>query len=212
MRPLPSTGSSTRSSTRSSSRPASLDVHTVPDEYAAHRYVLELRLGDAPRAGGPRRGTARLVALMKNPSTASAERLDPTIGKVRAWAIRQGFGVVAVVNLFALRATHPPALNRSPYELVVGPENDHHIRAIAASADLIVLGWGNPNGLDPARYARRIAETLALLAPYPLHVVGPLTAQGHPRHGLLWNRDCELAPWGGASSSSAATADQARPR
>lgn len=177
------------------------EVATVPATYAAYRYVLELRLGgEAPGADTPVRaglpagpGAPRLAVLMKNPSTATAERLDPTIGKVRAWAWRHGFGTVAVVNLFALRATHPPALNAHPYERIVGPENDRHIREVASRADLVALGWGNPNGLDPARYTRRIAEVLTLLAPCPLYVVGPLTHQGHPRHGLLWNGETELA-------------------
>ncbi len=53
----------------------------VPAAYERYRYVLELRLTDAP-AG------RHLAVLMKNPSTASAERLDPTIGKVRAWCAR----------------------------------------------------------------------------------------------------------------------------
>ncbi len=179
-------------------------ARAVPEAYGRYRYVFELRLAgdcldaraDTPPDARPEdRPLSRLAVLMKNPSTATAERLDPTIGKVRAWARRQGFGVVAVVNLFALRATHPRALNAYPYEVIVGPENDHHVRVVATRADVVALGWGNPNGLDPARYARRIAETLALLAPYPLHVVGPLTRQGHPRHGLLWNGECEFAQW-----------------
>ncbi len=160
----------------------------VPAAYERHRYVLELRLADAPDA-------RNLAVLMKNPSTATAERLDPTIGKVQAWARRHDFGGVTVVNLFALRATHPRALNAYPYEVIVGPENDQHIGEVAARADVIALGWGNPNGLALDRYARRTAEVQELLAPYPLHVVGPLTHFGHPRHGLRWNGGMELARW-----------------
>jgi hypothetical protein len=163
----------------------------VPAAYERYRYVLELRLTDSLDAPADR----HLALLMKNPSTASAERLDPTIGKVRAWARRQGFGGVIVVNLFALRATHPQALNAYPYEVIVGPENDRHIREVAARAEVVALGWGNPNGVTHDRYARRIAEVCALLAAYPLHVVGPLTRQGHPRHGLLWTAGMQLAPW-----------------
>jgi hypothetical protein len=166
----------------------------APAAYERYRYVLELRVRDAQ--------TARCLAVvMKNPSTASAERLDPTIGKAQAWARRHDFGVVSVVNLFALRATHPQALNTYPYEMIVGPENDQHICEVAARADVVAVGWGNPNGLVPDRYARRIAETLALLAPYPLHIVGPLTRLGHPRHGLRWNGETELTRWNVADMS-----------
>lgn len=169
-------------------RNAPLAITTIPVAYEDYRYVLELHLSD--RTDAP-----RLAVLMKNPSTASAERLDPTIGKVRAWAQRHGFARVSVVNLFALRATHPPALNAHPYAAIVGPENDHYIREAAAAADVVVAGWGNANGLNPERYARRIEEAMALLAPYPLHVVGAPTKLGHPRHGLLWNRNAELTLW-----------------
>jgi hypothetical protein len=163
----------------------------VPAAYERYRYMLELRIADPSN-------TRHLAVLMKNPSMASAERLDPTIGKVRAWARRHGFSALTVVNLFALRATHPRALNGYPYEVVVGPENDRHIRTATAHAVVVALGWGNPNGVARERYARRIDEVRALLAAYPLHIVGPLTRLGHPRHGLLWNGGTELARWDAA--------------
>lgn len=168
-------------------------IRTIPAGYESYRYVLELRLDVVP--AGDAAGTRRLAVIMKNPSTASAERLDPTIGKVRAWAVRHGFGVVRVVNLFALRATRPPALNAHACETIVGPQNDRYILQAAQESDIVVAAWGNPNGLDPERYAQRIQEVLALLAPYRLYVVGTPTRLGHPRHGLLWNGDTELARW-----------------
>jgi hypothetical protein len=168
-------------------------ARSIPAGYERYRYVLELRLAKTSAETCDGR---RLAVLMKNPSKASAERLDPTTGKVLAWARRGGFGEVYVVNLFALRATHPRSLNASAYGVIVGPENDRHIREVAGRADIVVLGWGNPNGIAPERYARRIAEVLALLAPYPLYAVGPPTRLGHPRHGLLWNGGTQLVRWG----------------
>jgi hypothetical protein len=155
-----------------------------------YRYLLVVRLADA--SGDADR---RLTAILKNPSTASAMRSDPTIGKVEAWARRNGVASVAVVNLFARRATQPSALNACSYEDAVGPDNDVHIQAAVATSDALVLGWGEPNGFDPARYERRAAEVLRLLDGHPLHRVGPLTRRGYPRHGLLWNGDCALCDW-----------------
>jgi hypothetical protein len=180
----------------------------VPAVNERYRYVLELRLTDPLNTPHVR----HLAVLMKNPSTASAERLDPTMGKVRAWALRHGFGALSVVNLFALRATHPRALNAYPYEVIVGPDNNRHIREVAAHAVAQAegddIGWGNPNGLAPDRYAQRIAEVRELLAAYPLHIIGPLTRLGHPRHGLLWNGGTELARW---DEVDVAAAHAARP-
>ena len=148
-----------------------------------YRYLLEVALSER---GGP-----RLLVIGKNPSTASASRSDPTLGKIEAWARRAGFGGLALVNLFALRSPYPRALNSVSYEEAVGRENDAHIRRAARRADVILAAWGNPNGVDEARYARRIGEVMALLRGKEVNTVG-LTKKGHPRHGLGWGT--ETAP------------------
>jgi len=160
----------------------------IPEKYGRYRYLLEIQISAEP---GP-----RLAALLKNPSAASRERSDPTVGKLEAWARRRGFASVSVINLFAWRTPHPRALNGLPFRKIAGPGNDRHILAAVAGADLAVAGWGNPNGIDPGVYERRIGEVRELLRPYPLQAVGPPTKDGHPRHALLWNGDVETAPFG----------------
>jgi hypothetical protein len=162
-------------------------LRCIPQRYGRYRYLLEMKI-----AGGP---GARLAVILKNPSTASDRRSDPTIGKVEAWARRRGFASVSVVNLFAWRSPHPKELSGIPNHRIRGPGNDRHIAAAASGADLLVAGWGNPNGIDPDIYARRIEEVLAILAPYPVYAVGPLTRAGYPRHALMWNGDVEAAPF-----------------
>lgn len=164
----------------------------VPAEDGPYRYALEIALGGSG---------ARMAAIMKNPSTAGVERSDATIGKAEAWAARHGFRTLVVVNLFALRSTHPAALNAHPYAGIVGPANDGAIREIVASADIIVAAWGNPNGIAPAHYDRRIREVVSLLGARQIYHVGALTRLGYPRHGLLWNGDGALAPWIGCHLS-----------
>lgn len=166
-------------------RPAHREVRCAPPDSGLYRYLLEIILSPSP---GP-----SLAVILKNPSRASAERSDPTVGKLEAWARRRGFGRLAVVNLFAWRATRPEALNEAGYRAAVGPENDRFIRAAACGADKVAAGWGNPNGVDPEAYGRRIGEVLRLLGDTPLHIVGEPTRQGHPRHGLHWNGGLEMA-------------------
>ncbi len=163
-------------------------VRCIPESYEAHRYWLEIRLIESENA----QPSPRLCVLLKNPSTASAVKSDPTIGKVEAWARRRNFASLVYVNLFALRSTKPAPLNGYEYEHTVGPLNDYYIQTAAATADTVVMAWGNSNGIDPARYQRRIEEVLGLLATHRLHIVGLPTRQGHPRHGLLWNNEPEL--------------------
>lgn len=156
-----------------------------PDRY---RYYLRVRLGAGPA----------LTVIQKNPSLADHTRRDPTVGKVEVWARRHGYGLVTYVNLFAYRSPHPVALNATAYSEAVGPENDTWITASIQPDCLLIAAWGNPNGLDPLRYARRIAEVLALLKSLtsrPIHVVGGWTKAGHPRHGLHWNGVASLREW-----------------
>jgi hypothetical protein len=135
--------------------------------------------------------------IQKNPSRAGASRSDPTVGKVEAWARRQGFASVCYANLFAFRSPHPAQLNAVGYDDAVGPENDAAICTACVGASYMVLAWGNPNGIRIDRYQQRIGDVLALLVNRvdALWCVGSPTAAGYPRHGLHWNGACELRAW-----------------
>ena len=154
-----------------------------------YRYSLCVLLSAAPQPS--------LTIILKNPSTADATHADPTVGKVEAWARRRGFSAVTYVNLFAYRSPHPHALNRLSYPDAVGVENDAILCHTLTQADVLAVGWGNPNGVAHDRYQQRIAEMVALLravgaTPYR---VGPLTRAGHPRHGLIWRGEMALEPF-----------------
>jgi hypothetical protein len=77
---------------------------------------------------------------MLNPSTADAEKFDPTVRRCFGFARDWGFGGLEVVNLFALRSTYPEQLKKVSDP--VGPENDAVIRRAVKAADLVVASWG----------------------------------------------------------------------
>lgn len=155
-------------------------IRCLPDDSTHYRYWLEVKLAE--------RGPA-LAVILKNPSTASAERSDPTMGKVEAWARRQGFGSVIVVNLFARRSTEPAALTQYSYVETVGLENDAYIHKAVCMVDTLIAAWGNPNGIERKVYDRRAGEVMKLLMGREIRMVGSLTKRGYPRHGLHWNND-----------------------
>jgi hypothetical protein len=132
-----------------------------------YRYLLWRRWADA----------ASLLFVMLNPSTADAERDDPTIRRCVGFARAWGFGGVEVVNLFAWRATYPGELRRARDP--VGPHNDGVILAAAARNQAVLAAWGNHGALGA-----RDRQVAALLAPFRPRSLGALTAGGAPRHPL----------------------------
>ena len=110
-----------------------------------YRYLL--RRGD-------RHAEKKCLFIMLNPSTADAERDDPTIRRCRSFAERWGYGELLVVNLFAYRATSPKELRSA--DDPVGPDNRHWVeRAVRAASceydydreedvpPFVVCAWGN---------------------------------------------------------------------
>lgn len=89
----------------------------------AYRYALR-------RTWDPARPAALFVGL--NPSTADAERDDPTTRRCVRFARDWGFGGLLVGNLFAYRATRPRDLRAAAEP--VGPENDWWLAALAREA------------------------------------------------------------------------------
>ena len=144
--------------------------------------------------GGLLGGRPRWVTCeMLNPSTADAAQDDPTIARCVRFARRLGATGLAVVNLYAYRATKPADLWKAPDP--VGPSNDHHLAmflAMAARSDFpIIAAWGSN-----AR-PERVAEVLRLPHADRLQALG-VTKDGAPRHPLYLRADAPLAPWSAA--------------
>ena len=127
----------------------------------------------------------QVTFIMLNPSTADAQRNDPTIRRCIEFAQRWGFGSLEAVNLFAYRATYPVALFNAKNP--VGAENDQFLmRAVARSA-CVVAAWGTKGTL-----LDRDKHVLQLLASWPnVHCLG-VTKGGHPRHPLYVKSDTVL--------------------
>lgn len=111
--------------------------------------------------------------VMLNPSTADAQKDDPTIRRCIRFAQMWGNGGIVVVNLFALRATDPKALYAA--EDPIGPENDMALVS-ATSGRRVIAAWGAHGSLRDR--ARRVME---ILADRPMFALG-LTKDGHPKH------------------------------
>jgi hypothetical protein len=114
-----------------------------------------------------------------NPSIADESRLDNTLIRIRSFSRAAGFNTFYMTNLFGLVSTDWKGLKRNPYP--VGPDNDDHIRRIAACIPAIFVAWGNHG-----HYQNRDREIIQLLAHRgrrSLLCFGT-TKDGSPRHPL----------------------------
>lgn len=133
-----------------------------------YRYVLTRHIGGAK---GP------MLFIMLNPSTADAEKDDPTIRRCIGFAKREGVSTLTIVNLFAYRATDPKELKE--VEDPVGPENDIHIKReleYHRTMGAIIAAWGaNPIAIQRGHtILKRSAFVLCM----------GKTKSGAPRHPL----------------------------
>jgi hypothetical protein len=140
-----------------------------------------------------------------NPSTATAEKDDPTIR--REMDFGQGFGLpnLAKVNLYGLRSTDPKGIREARID-PVGPGNDEAIRRWVHRAGLVILAWGysakvGPRMLTRAWEVRRLLrEEFARMAAKgitapPVGHLGFTDGKEHqPRHPLMLRADTRWEP------------------
>lgn len=127
------------------------------------------------------------VWVMLNPSTADANTDDPTIRKCVAFAKREGFGKIAVLNLFAYRATDPAEL--ATVEDPIGPINQQTLEYLLPVARSIVFAWG----AQAERYRDRVKEVTSIATRAVPQCLG-VTKDGHPKHPLYLPLDSKLEP------------------
>lgn len=132
--------------------------------------------------------------VMLNPSTADADRDDPTIRRCVEFSARWGFGTLNVVNLFAFRATSPLELRTIKLD-IIGPENDAAITESVAASSVCMLAWGTfaMPGM-PARVADLYHRVLKPAAAVKMCIGA--TKNGSPRHPLYLAKDSRVMRWG----------------
>jgi hypothetical protein len=125
---------------------------------------------------GKGKGTLNFILL--NPSTATEEFNDPTVGRCEIRTLSSGFSRMIITNIFAFRATDPQVMIREADP--VGSANDDAILTCAKEADKVICAWGEYGQLgERGNYVK------SLLRQHDI----PLTAlkinkSGNPAHPL----------------------------
>lgn len=150
-------------------------------------------------------GSRWMVVVGLNPSTADAEKDDPTMRRVRGFAKARGAAGFTMLNLFGFRATKPRDLwARARAGLdVVGPDNDTWTRATfearpAGGLDVVAAwGAGPSSKADIATFNTRVDAVCRIAR--DVGVVWRswgMTEDGHPRHPLYVPAITTLGEWG----------------
>jgi hypothetical protein len=136
-----------------------------------------------------------MVFCMLNPSTADAEKDDPTIRRCMGFAKREGKAGIIVVNIFARRTQSPKELRdwAENGEDVIGPENEKHLYHVAKKWDGIVCAWGSAKITEDMEWfsVRRFWDWGART-----YHLGK-TKTGQPRHPLYVKADQPLVEFKG---------------
>lgn len=131
-----------------------------------------------------RSGARPLLVIGLNPSTATQEKLDPTVTRVEKVARQCGFDGFVMLNLYPVRATKPQDL-ASKADPVAYKRNLEEIEKVIAQEPVptIWAAWGESVVNRPylIRARDELFQRLAKYAPQ-WRRFGDLTANGHPRH------------------------------
>lgn len=122
-----------------------------------------------------------IVWCLLNPSTADAEKNDPTLHRMMAFSRGWGFCGLRVVNLFAHMSPSPDELLRCAEP--VGRDNDEWIATALRDASLVVVGWGDAKAVR--KWPKRVDHVLGFIhktGSQPMHL--GLTKSGAPKHPL----------------------------
>jgi hypothetical protein len=134
-------------------------------------------------------GYGTVTFVMLNPSTADAEKDDPTIRRCKGFATRWGYSRLIVVNLFALRSTDPKALRGSTLD---DAENRRHVLDAVTESREVIAAWGVPP--VPASVQIGDVQYACWSVGRDLRCLGK-TQDGSPRHPLYVRADKAREVW-----------------
>lgn len=143
-------------------------------------------------------GSRPLVVIGLNPSTADAERNDPTIGREIGFAKLWGYSWLVKVNAYGYRTKSPAVMRKAQKSGVdiVGEHNDQTIVAAIAIAEQsdgrVMVAWGG--NIDIER-ERAIGEVVARNFRDAKLWAFKLNGDGSPSHPLYLKSDIQPVRW-----------------
>ncbi len=124
-----------------------------------------------------------------NPSTATADVLDPTTWRMVEFSQKYGYGGYVLANVYALRSTDPEGLWK--VKDPVGPDNDKAIIKIALQTSGMIVCWGTNPKRDRVYDVTKLLRGITTL--WCLRLTKGKLPQ--PEHPLYLPKDSERIRW-----------------
>jgi hypothetical protein len=166
------------------------------DHVAPVQWIYERAVDGSARFVLGTAGQNPLVCFGINPSIATPDALDPTVKRVRRFAVNNGYDSWTMLNVYPQIATDPRDLDRL-HRAELKDENERQIAALIDGRALTLLAaWG---GLVTSRpylpaLLRDILE-LTSRAGCQWVSLGDSTKHGHPRHPSRLAAETPLQPF-----------------
>jgi hypothetical protein len=140
------------------------------------------------------KGKSPLIFCGLNPSTATSEKSDQTITKVKTFAQNYGYDSFIMINLYPKRSTEPSELP-AKYDDKLLTENIKNISSLLSNYHKphMLVCWGDKIVIRD--YLNICAKEIGiLLGPKfsKVYQFGSLTIMGHPRHPSRITYNIEL--------------------
>lgn len=119
-----------------------------------------------------------------NPSTASADRDDPTIRRVKKFAFDWGYGGFYMMNLFAIVSAKPSVLKTDPDPL---GDNDGWLEKISPKCQKIIFAWGS--------FKEAKERSQQVIKMFPKAYALQINNDGSPKHPLYVRADIQPVPY-----------------
>lgn len=158
-----------------------------------YRYTLERQFGNY-EDGSHYNGAGAILFVMLNPSTADADKDDPTIRRCLGFAHRFNFRHLLVANVYSLRATDPDDLWRAQKAgtPLRGPEHEYYFAGLAFRAHRVVMAFGNHAASPDRRVVEKLLESNFRGDPCCLKC----NKDGSPAHPLYLPADSQFVRYG----------------
>ncbi|GGO59885.1 hypothetical protein GCM10010910_03930 [Microbacterium nanhaiense] len=138
-------------------------------------------------------GTNPLICVGVNPSTATPQRLDPTVTRVAKRARDSNFDSWIMLNLYPQRSTAPEGMH-SRYLPYLKAQNEQHIAEVLQNGrHTLLAAWGEL--IETRDYLPEMLHSIASIAEQSscdwMSIGSPLKRH-HPRHPSRARYDMEL--------------------